>query len=94
MEQASSSLYALEAAAPDQRTVQKAGATVSSMLAVRGAVDARADARSSYRTVQSANDADTAALQDAREREVRSSRNLAEARSTFGTALTNLSTVL
>jgi hypothetical protein len=94
VQQASGSLYSLEAAAPDQRTTQKAGATVTSMLAVRAAVDARANARLNYRTVESAGDADTAALQDAREREVRSSRNLAEARSTFGTALTNLSTVL
>jgi hypothetical protein len=47
-----------------------------------------------YRTVQAGGSDEPIALQDAREREVRSARNLAEARSAFGSALTNLSTVL
>ncbi|MFV1969520.1 MAG: hypothetical protein ACC683_00795 [Acidimicrobiia bacterium] len=91
---ASDHLYSLEAAAPDQRTAQAANAAVASMRSVRTAVDARAEARMNYRTVQARSDTDQIALQDAREREVRASRNLAEARSAYGTALTNLSTVL
>jgi hypothetical protein len=64
------------------------------MLTLRKALDARADARQNYRTVEAVDGTDTSALSDAREREVRSSRNLAEARSAYGTALTNLSTLL
>jgi hypothetical protein len=92
--QASDHLYALEAAAPDQKTSEAASATVSSMRAVRKAIDGRAEARMNYRTVDAPGDAESTTLQDAREREVRSSRNLAEARSSYGSALTNLSTVL
>lgn len=91
---ASDHLYSLEAAAPDQRTAQAANAAVASMRSVRTAVDARAEARMNYRSVESAPAADALALQDAREREVRASRNLAEARAAYGSALTNLSTVL
>lgn len=91
---ASDSLYALEAGAPDQRTAQQASATIASMRSLRRSVDDRAEARMNYRTVEARSDAGQAALQDAREREVRSSRNLAEARSAYGTALTNLSTLL
>jgi len=91
---ASDHLYSLEAAAPDQRTAQAANATVAAMRSVRTAVDARAEARMHYRTIESGAEADALALQDAREREVRSARNLAEARGAFGGALTNLSTVL
>jgi hypothetical protein len=87
-------LYALEASAPDHKTAQMASATIASMLTLRKALDARADARQNYRTVEAVDGTDTSALSDAREREVRSSRNLAEARSAYGTALTNLSTLL
>ncbi len=91
---ASDHLYSLEAAAPDQRTAQAANSVVASMRSVRTAVDARAEARLNYRTIESRTDTDAVALQDAREREVRAARNLAEARSGYGGALTNLSTVL
>ena len=91
---ASDHLYALEAASPDQRTAEAANATVRSMRAVRTAVDSRAEARMNYRSVQETSSSDPLALQDAREREVRSARLLAESRSDFGSALTHLSTVL
>ncbi len=91
---ASDNLYALEAAAPDQRTSQAASTVVASMRSVRRSVDDRAEARMNYRTVEAGADAGQIVLQDAREREVRASRNLAEARSAYGTALTNLSTLL
>ena len=92
--QASDNLYSLEATAPDQRTADQAGATTSSMRTLRRAVDDRAESRMNYRRVESTEGVDTDALTDAREREVRSSRALAEARSAFGVALTNLSTLL
>jgi hypothetical protein len=91
---ASDHLYSLEAASPDQRTAGAASAAIASMRSVRKAVDARAEARMNYRTVEAGDTTDTLSLQDAREREVRAARNLAEARSAYGGALTNLSTVL
>jgi hypothetical protein len=91
---ASDSLYALEATAPDRRTAQAASTAVASMRSVRRSVDDRAEARMNYRTVETGVDVGQVALQDAREREVRASRNLAEARSAYGAALTSLSTVL
>jgi hypothetical protein len=94
MGQAMDKLYALEASAPDQRTGQMASATVSTLRTLRAAVDARADSRVNYRTVESASSGDTTTISNAREGEVRSSRNLAEARSALGAALTNLSTLL
>lgn len=90
----SDELYAFEGSAPELRMGQIAGSTISSMRAVRLAVDARADARLNYRTVEAAGSTDTTALSNAREREVRSSRALAEARSAYGAALTDLSTLL
>jgi hypothetical protein len=94
MGQASDKLYGLEASAPDQRTAGMASVTISTMRTLRSAVDARAASRVNYRTTETGGEADDASLSDAREREVRSSRNLAEARSAFGSALTNLSTLL
>lgn len=91
---ASDSLYALEVTAPDRRTAQAASTAVASMRSVRRSVDDRAEARMNYRTVEAGVDVGQVALQDAREREVRASRNLAEARSAYGAALTSLSTVL
>jgi predicted small lipoprotein YifL len=91
---ASDSLYAVEAAAPDQRTAKAASTVVASMRSVRRSVDDRAEARMNYRSVEASVNVGEVALQDAREREVRASRNLAEARSVYGAALTGLSTVL
>jgi hypothetical protein len=94
MGQAGDELYALEASAPDQRAAQLASVTISTMRALRSTMDARAASRMNYRTTESGGGEGEGSLSDAREREVRSSRNLAEARSAFGTALTNLSTLL
>jgi hypothetical protein len=91
---ASDELYALESSAPDQRTAQVAGETISSLRALRTAVDARAESRVKYRTAESTDGTDSDVLKDAREREVRASRTLAEARSALGGALTSLSAVV
>jgi hypothetical protein len=91
---ARSSLYALEAAAPDPQTAQSAQVTVNSMMTVRSALDSRADARAAYRAAE-VNAADNPqTLMDARDREVRASTNLNQARAEFARALTNLSTVI
>jgi hypothetical protein len=94
MGKASDELYALESSAPDKTTAQVAGETISSLRALRAAVDARAESRVSYRAAENADGTDPDALKDAREREVRSSRNLAEARSALGRTLTSLSAVV
>lgn len=91
---ASDHLYALEAAAPDQRTGQAASGTITTMHALRASIDARAESRANYRSVQAQAGGEASALGDAREREVRSSQNLAEARSAFGQALTDLSRIV
>ncbi|MCL1600379.1 MAG: hypothetical protein M3112_02430, partial [Actinomycetia bacterium] len=87
-------LYALESSAPDQKTAQVAGETVTSLRALRTAVDGRAESRVKYRTAEAAAGTDSNALKDAREREVRTSRTVAEARSALGGALTSLSAVV
>jgi hypothetical protein len=91
---ASDSLYALEAAAPDPRTAESARATVTTMLAVRASLDARAEARFAYRTAEAEPAQEAATLTDARDREIRASRNLVESRNEFALALTNLSTIV
>jgi hypothetical protein len=91
---ASDSLYALEAAAPDPRTAESARATVTTMLAVRGSLDARAEARFAYRTAEAEPAQEAATLSEARDREIRASRNLVESRNEFALALTNLSTIV
>jgi len=91
---ASDSLYALEAASPDPRTAESARRTVTTMLAVRTALDARAEARFSYRTVEDEADTTTSGLTEARDREIRASRNLVQARNEFALALTDLSTIV
>ncbi len=93
MAAATDALYALEAAAPDTRSAEAASASVASLRSVRDALDARAESRFAYRTVE-AGSPDQAALMDAREREVRSSRNLVESRNALASALTNLSTIV
>lgn len=92
--EANNNLYALEASAPDQRTAEQANTTITTMRSLRKAVDNRAESRMGYRTVEASETSTRDRLVDAREREVRTSRALAEARGAFGTALTNLSTLL
>lgn len=90
---ASDALYALEAAAPDTTSAQAARSTIASMRATRDAVDARAEARFNYRTVESTG-SDHEPLVEARDREVRASRNLTDARNSFAKSLTDLSTLV
>ena len=90
---ASDALYALEANAPDIRSQGAAQQTLVAMRANRDALDARAEARLAYRKADSEG-SDPEALVEARNREVRASRNLAEARNSFARALTDLSTVV
>lgn len=94
LDSARSSLYALEAAAPDPRTAQSAQVTVNTMMGVRSALDARADARAAYRQAEATAADNPQALMDARDREVRSSTNLNQARAEFSRALTNLSGII
>jgi hypothetical protein len=94
MGDASDELYALESSAPDQRTASVAGETISALRALRTTVDARAESRVGYRAAESSDGNDTEVLKEARDREVRTSRNLAEARSALGEALTSLSAVV
>ena len=93
MDRASSALYQLEASAPDNRSAEAARAAIASMRATRTALDARAEARYAYRKSE-AEGADQAALVESRDREVRASRNLTEARNTYAGTLTNLSTLV
>jgi hypothetical protein len=92
MTTASDSLYALEAAAPDQRAAQTARNTVNALHSTRTALDARAESRFAYRSAEG-QEHDSTSLMQAREREVRSSRNLVEARNGLALALTDLSTI-
>jgi hypothetical protein len=92
MSTASDALYALEATAPDQRTAQTARNTVNALHATRTALDARAESRFAYRSAEN-QEHDSTTLMQAREREVRSSRNLVEARNSLALALTDLSTI-
>jgi len=92
MSTASDALYALEAAAPDQRTAQTARNTVNALHSTRNALDARAESRFAYRSAER-QEHDSTTLMQAREREVRSSRNLVEARNALALALTDLSTI-
>ena len=91
--EASDALYALEASAPDNRSAEAARATITTMRGTRDALDARAEARYSYRKAE-AEGAEQSVLSDARDREVRASRNLAESRNGFAKALTDLSTLV
>lgn len=91
--EASDSLYALEAVAPDGRSAESARATVATMRTTREAIDSRADARLAYRTAD-AGGADETTLGESRNREVRASRNLAEARAEFSRALEDLSNLV
>lgn len=93
MTRAADSLYALEAAAPDQRSADLARNAVTAMRLTRDALDARAESRFAYRTMDASQHTNDQ-LMDSREREVRSSRNLVEARNRYAKALTDLSTIV
>ncbi len=94
LDSARSSLYALEAAAPDPQTAQTTQATINAMMAVRTALDSRADARAAYRVAEATAADSPQTLMDARDREVRASTNLNQARAEFARSLTSLSTVI
>lgn len=91
--QALDSLYALEASPPDNQSAEIARATIRTLRDTRAAVDARAEARFAYRKADT-DGADPSDLMDARDREVRASRNLADARNSYARALTDLSTLV
>lgn len=92
-------LHALEAAAPDAGTAEVARTTLTTLTAVRTALDARAESRYAYRTMETAprdpasSDA-RSVLIEARDHEVRASTNLNRARSEYAAALTALSNVI
>ncbi len=94
MDAALAELDALESAAPDARTAQVARRVVETLKGVRAAIDARVEARVSFRT-QVAGPADApdrqARLDEARDRERRASENLAAARAVAAEVLTELS---
>jgi hypothetical protein len=87
------SLYALEASSPDPRTAEMARSVITTMLAVRTAVDARAEARYAYRTAEQSATESPSELIEARDREIRSSTNFNSARSDFAEALSRFSTI-
>lgn len=94
MNQARDDLYAMEAAAPDPNTAQVARNVVDSLNSTRSAVDARAEARYNYRTVEAGSGADhDQALAEAGDREKRAGANLDAARQSLSQALTALSSV-
>lgn len=94
LDRARDNLYALEAAAPDPATAEMARATVTTMLDVRSALDARAESRFAYRTAEAAATETSSNLTEARDREVRASTNFNRAKSDYAKALTNLSTII
>jgi len=96
MDRARDALYGLEGAAPDKRTAQTAEAVVVALAAARTALDARAETRYNYRTVEaSGDDAELRpkALAEARDRELRTAQTLAESRRTLAETITALSTL-
>lgn len=107
MNGATEELYALEAGAPDQRTAEVARSVVDGLNVLRSSVDARAQARFNFRSVESAPTATEADAPDgaaeaegvtdpvaaARDRELRAAENLSTARTSLASALTNLSAV-
>jgi hypothetical protein len=92
MDACADALYRLAADAPDPRATSAADATIAATKATREALDARATARTEYRALE-AQGASTAALSDARDREVRASRGLSEARRALAKALDGLAEV-
>lgn len=94
LDRARDNLYALEAAAPDPATAEMARTTVTTMLEVRSALDARAESRFAYRTAEAAGQETPQHLAEARDREVRASTNFNRAKGDYARALTNLSTIV
>lgn len=87
------SLYALEADAPDPRTSEMARSVITTMAALRGAVDARAEARFAYRSAEQSATESPTALIEARDREIRASTNFNIARSDFAQSLNRFATI-
>jgi hypothetical protein len=87
------SLYSLEASAPDPRTAEVARSVITSMLALRSSLDARAEARYAYRSAEQAAAESPTQLIEARDREIRASTNFNMARSDFAQSLTRLSSI-
>ncbi len=92
MDACADALYRLDADAPDPRAAAAAQATIAATRATRDALDVRASARAAYRALE-AQGASTSDLSAARDREVRASRGLSEARRALSTALDGLSEV-
>jgi hypothetical protein len=92
MDACADALYRLDAHAPDPRSAAAAQATIAAAKATRDALDVRASARAAYRALE-AQGASTSELSAARDREVRASRGLSEARRALSTALEGLSEV-
>lgn len=88
--EASDSLYRLEVGAPDNRSAAAAHTLITAVITTRKAFDARADARLGYRRSAAA-EKDGPDLTEARDREVRTSIALSEARVRFSDALAELS---
>ena len=96
MDGARDNLYGLEAAAPDKRTAETARRVVDALAATRTALDARAEARYNYRTVDAGETDEVTrpnTLAEARDRELRSAQNLDTERRGLGDALTKLSAI-
>lgn len=91
LDSARTSLYRLEAAAPDARTARTAQSVVAALNSTRTALDNRAQARHHHRTVESASGPGSSDLAEARDRELRTAQNLAAARRALGDSLTQLS---
>jgi len=88
--EASDSLYRLEVGAPDNRSAAAAHTLIAAAMKTRKAFDARADARLGYRR-SATTGGDGPDLTEARDREVRTSIALSEARVRFSDALAELS---
>jgi hypothetical protein len=87
-DKATDSLYRAEAAAPDQTSAETIRNLVAAFQTTRSAVDARVEARSNSRRVDTS---DQTAAAQAAERERLASTNLTEARGQLSEALTALS---
>jgi len=86
---AKDALYRLEASAPDHRTANAARDIGRALRATRAAFDDRADARLAYLRLETES-RDPSAMVSAREREVRTSMRLSEARIEFADAIEHL----
>jgi len=94
LENAKTALYSLEASAPDSRARSYAQSAVVALDTLRAAVDSRADARATYRTLERSEPSGSPTLAEARDREIRSSTNLHRSRDELSKALGALATIL